>query len=124
MLLANLERLGAQGALPPGVAAGFGGGIGRAGLVCGAISGAVIAAGWRHGTGSDAPDKDKLYDIARLVLREFQSKFGSTQCRTLTGFDLSDPESYEEAKESGVFTETCPEFVEFCASKLAEMLPL
>lgn len=120
--LSVVERLGSGRELPPGIASGFGGGIGRCGLVCGAISGAVIAAGWHLGKESGVIDKDKLYEILSSLVRAFQSRFGSANCRELIGFNLADPEEHLEALKSGTFTEKCASFVEFCASETVGLL--
>ena len=120
MLLATCEHLGERGDWFPRVASGFGGGIGRTGQVCGAISGAVIGAGWVHGKGSDGEDRDILYDISGSLIRSFTSRFGTTLCRDLIGFDLGDPEDRGKAFESGVFAERCAGFVRFCAEQVNE----
>jgi len=120
VLLATMEHLGKRGDWFPGVASGFGGGIGRTGQVCGAISGAVIAAGWAHGKGSTDEDRDLLYDFSGCLVRSFTSRFGTTACRELIGFDLGDPEDRAGALASGVFTEKCVSFVIFCAQEVNE----
>ena len=119
-----MEHLGERGDWFPGVASGFGGGIGRTGQVCGAISGAVIAAGWVHGKGSACEDRDMLYDISGSLVRSFTLRFGTIHCKELIGFDLGDPKERDKAFESGVFTEKCAGFVRFCAQEVNEHLLL
>ncbi len=121
-MLAPMENLGERGDWFPGVASGFGGGIGRTGQVCGAISGAVIAAGWVHGKGSTDEDREGLYDISGSLVRSFTTRFGTIHCRDLIGFDLGDPEDRAGALASGVFTEKCAGFVRFCAQEVNEHL--
>ncbi len=122
VLLSTMEHLGVSGDWIPRVASGFGGGIGRTGLVCGAISGAVIAAGWRFGRDSADQDKEKSYEISKEISRSFATKFGSTQCKELIGLDLTDPAERQRGLESGVFTETCAGLVEFCAVEISGIL--
>lgn len=108
----------------PRVASGFGGGIGETGLVCGAISGAAMSVGWRFGRDSVDQDSNRLYGITREIVRSFESEFGTTACRELVGCDLTDPEQRRAALESGIFSERCARFVEFCAREIVDMLSL
>jgi len=117
-----MEHLGIEAELVPRVASGFGGGVGRTGLVCGAISGAVIAAGVRYGTGAADHDKERAYEISEALVRSFSARFGATSCRELIGLDLSDPLDSRKARDSGVFVERCTQFVEFCATEIVSKL--
>lgn len=116
-----MERLPGD-SIERGAASGFGGGIGRAGLVCGAISGAAIVAGIRGGGPSEAGERDRLYAGVLDLVRSFESEFGTTTCRKLIGFDISTSEGLKEARDSGVFVDSCPGFVEFCARGILERL--
>jgi C_GCAxxG_C_C family probable redox protein len=81
------------GRVPLRIATGFGGGLGRTGEVCGAVSGAVMAVGWL--AGRDGPEDRESYSRCSAAVREFLGQFrraqGSLLCRELTGYDLSDP---------------------------------
>jgi len=61
----------------------FGGGIGRAGCMCGALSGAVMMLGLK--TGRTAPDisHDGAYELAAEFQKRFVAQFGATCCRAL-----------------------------------------
>jgi C_GCAxxG_C_C family probable redox protein len=102
-----MEQLEEEGSWLPGGASGFGGGIGRTGLVCGAIAGAVISAGLRYGTGSPDSDRDKLCELGTSIVRSFEERFGSANCRAL---------------KEGVFVDKCAAYVEFCADEIAKTL--
>ena len=105
------------------VASGFGGGIGRTGNTCGALTGAVMVMGLRYGT-ADAADKTTKYEVYRKVQRlseEFKLRIGSTICRDLLGFDMSTPDGQLSTKVPGAF-DRCPEFVRIAAEILEEML--
>lgn len=117
-----MEQLGEESGWLPGVASGFGGGIGRTGLVCGAIAGAVISAGSRYGTGSPDSDRDKLYEIGASIVRSFEERFGSANCRELIEVDLGDPAERKRALKEGVFVDKCAAYVEFCADEIAAVL--
>jgi C_GCAxxG_C_C family probable redox protein len=118
-----MEQLEEGGEWLPGIASGFGGGIGRTGLVCGAITGAVIAAGSRYGSGSADFDRDRLYEIADSLVRSFEERFGSANCRELIEVDLTDPAERKRALEEGIFVDKCASYVEFCANQIAKALP-
>lgn len=69
----------------------LGGGIGRAGCTCGALSGGVIIIGAAKGrTSPDGPRGDS-YDLAGEFHKRFKSEFGSTCCRALNKLDAGDP---------------------------------
>jgi C_GCAxxG_C_C family probable redox protein len=95
------------------VAAAFGGGIGRSGSVCGALTGGVIAIGLKYGTNApDAKEREKAYSLARELCKEFKSKCGSMSCRDLIGYDLTNPNELEKARGADVFMKKCIQFVE------------
>jgi C_GCAxxG_C_C family probable redox protein len=121
VLLATMEQLGVEGYWLPLVASGFGGGIGRTGLVCGAIAGAVIAGGTRFGTGSPGADRDKRYEFAGSLVNSFIEEFGSTNCRELIEVDLLDPAEIKRALAEGIFASKCAAYVEFCANKVGRL---
>jgi len=106
------------------MATAFGGGIGRCGYVCGALSGAVIVLGARLGN-SDSADtaaRDRAYAAAGKLLDEFQAEHGTVLCRELTGFNLRDPESMKRAREQGLFANKCPRFLKTTARIVDEIL--
>lgn len=102
----------------------FGGGIAHRGETCGALSGALIVLGLKYGKVEALDDsaRDATYAKARELFRRFEALHGSSVCRELIGFDLSDPEQYAEAKEAGVFKSTCPRLVRDAAEILGELL--
>lgn len=103
------EELGLDRDTALRLAAGFGGGMGGMGGTCGAVTGAYLALGLRHG--SAAPDREAkaaLYARIRRFAEQFQARHGSVECRDLLGCDISTPEGFQQARESGVFKEKCP----------------
>lgn len=79
-------------------ATGFGGGIARHGLTCGAISGAALAVGSVLGR-TDAQDeagKERAYRVIDAVIRRFEERYGTVQCHRLTGFDFLGPHDEQE----------------------------
>lgn len=73
------------------VAAGFGGGVGRMRMMCGAISGLVILAGLSDGQieGDDREGKANCYKVVQQLLERSKAENGSIICAELLG--LSGP---------------------------------
>ena len=68
------------------ISAGFGGGL-RSGEVCGAISGAVMAAGMAYPftDGSDVEAKQKIAELANKCVVAAAEKYGKVRCSELKG---------------------------------------
>jgi C_GCAxxG_C_C family probable redox protein len=118
------EELGLDPETARKVACGFGAGISKTGNMCGAVSGAIMAIGLKYGktdAGDDA-STEKTRALTRQFIRSFTEKNGSVNCTALLGYDLSDPESFEAARTSGLFTEKCPALVRDAAEILEKML--
>lgn len=112
-LLALCQEWGISSDVVPQVAAGFGGGMGKKGLICGALSGTVMAIGLRFAS-PDPADTEKRKLVTNYVsklLDDFKDSFGETGCRELIGCDLSTPEGMMKAKVEKVRTEKCRHFV-------------
>ena len=120
------EEFGLEKELALKIACGFGGGIGRMGRTCGAVTGAVMVIGLKHGQ-ADADDEESRQETHKLV-KEFIDKFtalhGSVECRELIGYDLSDSAGLKSARESGVFEKKCHGLVYDAARILEDILHL
>ncbi len=68
---------------------GFGFGMGCAKGTCGALSGAIMLAGFQNSDGNlEAPGtKASTYEISKKLFEAFEEKCGSTVCRELKGID-------------------------------------
>ena len=65
---------------------GFGGGMGGYTETCGAVSGAVMAAGWVKSAGSENPvSKMETYQLADQMCARFKAQNGTTICSELKG---------------------------------------
>jgi len=64
-------------------ATGFGGGIGHAGCVCGALAASVMVIGLLKGRTSSEESRDDAYNLSGEFHQRFQEKFGGTCCRIL-----------------------------------------
>lgn len=69
------------------VAAGFGGGVGRLRMMCGAVSGLVILAGLSDGQtrGDDREGKAHCYQVVQELLAQSKAENGSLICAELLG---------------------------------------
>ena len=114
VLCERMEKLDRSfgGAVPP-VATGFGGGIGRSGGTCGALSGAVMAVGLLvgHRRADDLERKYRVYDLVLGMIGEFEREFGSSSCRDLIRIDLRVEEERFGFHSQKVQDQVCSKFV-------------
>ncbi len=103
-----------DGTIDPGVAMGFGGGMGKNGLVCGAVSAGIMAIGLR----ARGREKAEVYKLVDTFLTDFKEHFGTVNCRELLGADLKTEEGMQYLKTEG--RKKCKEFVGYAADKAFE----
>ena len=97
------------------IASGFGGGMGRKGEVCGAVSGGIIVLGFKYGNiqKEDHSAKERVYAKTRELMDQFQKRHGTYICRDLLkGCDLTTLKGYNDFKEKDLFNRTCKPCVE------------
>ena len=117
------EKLGVDRDIALKISAGFGGGIGRTGSVCGAVSGACMTLGLKYGAAQPSPEeKARMYEYVQEFMDKFKAKHHAVDCRDLLGYDISIPEEQAKAKEEGLFTTLCPKLIEDAGMILEEML--
>ncbi len=106
------------------IACGFGGGMGRMALTCGAVTGAFMVIGLKYGNvdANEKEIKEKTYGLVREFARRFEKRNGSSICRELLGCDISGPEGLRNAKDNGLFASVCPGLVQDAIGILEEML--
>lgn len=99
------------------IAAGFGGGVGRMRMMCGAVSGIVILAGLDRGQidGADRKGKSMCYKVVQEQLDEFKVQNGSVVCAELLGL-----KGHEKAQSSYVASPRTAEYYKTrpCAAKV------
>ena len=102
------------------IASGFGGGMNCA-ETCGAVTGAYMVIGMKHGHATSNPDEKAR---TKMLVKQFNEKFkqahGSLICKILTGFDISTPEGSTTASEAGVFQNKCPVFIKTACNILED----
>ena len=76
------------------VSAAFGGGMGRLGEVCGAVTGALMLIGCKYGMvrAGDLDAKEKTYARVQQFTHQFKELHRTISCRELLGCDLNTPE--------------------------------
>ena len=113
------DYLGEQGAFLPKIATGFGGGIGRRGSLCGALTGSVMVLGMMFGR-TEAADKVRKERNLALGYRfwdRFEKENGSCYCYNLIECHLDNAEERRKWSASGG-VEKCRSIVERTASLL------
>lgn len=126
VLSAYSEQFGLKKELALRIACGFGGGIGRTGRTCGAVTGAVMVIGLKHGQADVADDKSRqeTHKLVKEFIDKFEALHGSVECRELIGYDLSKPDEFESARASSVRERKCRGFVHDAARILEDVLHL
>jgi len=120
------EEFGLGEKLALKIACGFGGGIGRMGRTCGAVTGAVMVIGLKNGQVdlADEESRQKTHELIKKFIDKFTALHGSIECRELIGYDLGESSELESARESEVFQNKCPSFVYDAARILEDILHL
>lgn len=92
----------------------FGLGMGGMEATCGALSGAVMLAGYKNSDGNleDPATKADTYKLSREMVKRFQEKTGSTVCKELKGV------------ETGKMLCSCPDCIRCGVEVVEEVLGL
>jgi C_GCAxxG_C_C family probable redox protein len=91
---------------------------------CGAVTGAFMVIGLKYGmtTAGDEGSRERTYELVREFVTRFESRHGSIRCKELLGYDLSNPQEGETAKQKGLFDTLCPQLVRDATEILEEIL--
>ncbi len=95
------------------VAAAFGGGMGRMGKTCGAVTGAFMVIGLKYGMTKpeDLQSNERAYGSVNEFVEKFKSLNKSIICRELLGYDISNRDTLIEVRNKGLFHLICPKYV-------------
>ncbi|HEX8991885.1 MAG TPA: C-GCAxxG-C-C family protein [Anaerolineales bacterium] len=109
------------------IATGFGSGMGRLCEVCGALTGAFMVIGLKHGkVATDGTrygsNTETTYRLVAQLSEKFRARNGSIYCRELIGHDLRVPEERRKVVELGLFTTTCRKCILDAVDLLEECL--
>ena len=99
------------------IAAGFGGGVGRMRMMCGAVSGIVMLVGLECGQteGSDREGKSACYKVVQDLLAKSKEENGSLICAEILGI-----KGYEKVQSSYIASARTAEYYKSrpCAAKV------
>jgi C_GCAxxG_C_C family probable redox protein len=105
------------------VALAFGGGMGRTGGRCGAVTGAYVVLGLRPYPDISSPveRKEKVYSLVQEFNRRFSALNKSLNCTDLLGYDMSKAEGLAAARSNKAISRVCPKLVADAVTILEEM---
>ena len=90
------------------ISCGFGGGMGRLGETCGAVTGSYMALGiFNQKFPDNASRKEATYALIQEFSKKFKQIYGTTDCKTLIRCDLKTEEGHKYAKENNLFETVC-----------------
>ncbi len=106
------------------VSGAFGGGMGRLGETCGALTGAFMLIGCKHAMTAegDSEAKDRTYEMVREFTARFKKLHCNITCRGLLGLDIGTPEGSAEFKEKNFHECKCSIFVKDSCKLVEEIL--
>lgn len=117
VVAAFADLYGLDDTLAKKIAAGFGGGVGRMRMMCGAVSGIVLLVGLHCGQteGSDREGKSACYKVVQELLAQSREQNGSLICAEILGL-----KGYEKASCSYIASPRTAEYYKSrpCAAKV------
>lgn len=121
VLLSVAESKGIQSDLIPRIATGFCGGMARTGGTCGAVTGGIMAVNLCYGRNDPQIPIEETYVKVQELIRAFETRFGTTNCRELLNCDLSTPEGRDFFHQNNLI-DTCRNFTVAAAQIVAGMI--
>lgn len=122
VLLAISECLEIRDELIPKIATGLGAGMGGRGLVCGAISGGIMALGLKFGKDDVSKQKMSRYWFAFELLERFEKEFGHVMCRELTGCDLTTEAGRKKYTDEKLWETKCRQYIGSATAMVFDMI--
>ena len=124
ILASHCEEYGLDSKVAIKLADPFGAGMRGQSETCGAVTGALMVIGLKHGRtrADDLLAKDKAAEVTREFVKRFKERHGTIVCKELLGHDISIPEQHDIAEELGYFKTKCPNFVRSAAEILGQIL--
>lgn len=106
------------------VSAAFGGGMGRMGETCGAVTGAFMVIGLKYGRTEvrNAQAHEKTNRLVKEFVDRFKAINGSIVCRELLGCDLSTPDGLKTFVDKKLRDELCTKLVRDAAEIVGQLL--
>lgn len=106
------------------VSAAFGGGMGRMGEICGAVTGAFMVIGLKYGRTAvqDTTLHEKTNRLVKEFVKRFKSGNSSIVCRELLGCDLSTPDGLKTFADKKLRDTVCTKLVSDAAEIVGQLL--
>jgi C_GCAxxG_C_C family probable redox protein len=106
------------------VSCAFGAGMARMTETCGAVTGALMVIGLKHGKARQGDDyaKEMTYDLTLEFVERFKEKHGTIVCRELLGCDIGTEEGKRFFDENKYEETRCAKFVADAVTILEEIL--
>ena len=103
---------------------GFGGGMARLAETCGAVTGAIIVVGLKHGRTRPEDDaaKERTYSLVQEFVRRFRSRHGALLCRELLGCDIGTAEGRKRVADEKFHDDLCPLLIASAVEILEDIL--
>ncbi|MBI4824894.1 MAG: C_GCAxxG_C_C family protein [Nitrospirae bacterium] len=101
----------------------FAGGMGKMGDTCGAVTGALMVIGLKHGATdpADKKTKEKVHGLVNEFVEKFRSLSSSTICRDIIGLDIKTIGRLSSGERKDVHTK-CLKCVQDAVEILEEIL--
>ena len=95
------------------ISCGFGGGMGRLGETCGAVTGSYMVLGIYNCKkfADNTNRKEATYQMVQQFSKKFKQIHGTTDCKSLLNCDLRTEEGHKFAKENNLFDTVCEDCI-------------
>jgi C_GCAxxG_C_C family probable redox protein len=100
----------------------LGGGMGRLGRTCGAVTAAMLILGLAKDHQDEGEARKVSFSHVRELVKRFEALHGTTECKSLLGADMSTDEGLKRVQEEKLVSKVCPAFVKDAASILETLL--
>lgn len=124
VLSAYSDKLNFDNNLALSVACGFGGGMGRLQLTCGAVTGSFMVLGvYNCNKFADNNErKEKTYSMVQKFSEKFKKINGTTDCISLLKCDLKTDDGHRYAKDNNLFETVCEKCISDSISIINELI--
>jgi C_GCAxxG_C_C family probable redox protein len=118
------EHFGLPDAGDSSAAMALNGGIAYSGGMCGAITGAALAAGRLAGRllPDHAQAKREARQATQALIGDFTREFGTSCCRDLSGYDFMEPGRHHAFIAAGEWRRTCLLQIEFAVERMSRLV--
>ena len=123
VLMAGCDALGIKSDLIPDIALGLAGGVGLQGDTCSVLTACALVVSLAVAQRENEYPKKKMTTLQTVgrIHNGFKKQFGKTDCRSLSGLDLTTPEDRKRLQER-VKEQTCTKYVQAGSELLAKEL--